>query len=58
MLRILRRTQHMLDPRAYLAESQIPLARNPQEVPQEETTRETGALRTGVQRRAALRSGR
>jgi hypothetical protein len=26
MLRILRRTQHMLDPRAYLAETQIPLA--------------------------------
>jgi len=26
MLRILRRTQHMLDPRAYLAEAQIPLA--------------------------------
>ena len=24
MLRILRRTQHMLDPRAYLAEAQIP----------------------------------
>jgi radical SAM superfamily enzyme YgiQ (UPF0313 family) len=34
MLRILRRTQHMLDPRAYLAESQIPLARNPEEAPE------------------------
>jgi hypothetical protein len=35
MLRILRRTQHMLDPRAYLAESQIPLARVPEEAPEE-----------------------
>jgi hypothetical protein len=31
MLRILRRTQHMLDPRAYLAETQIPLAASREE---------------------------
>src|ERR1035441_2864093 len=34
MLRILRRAQHMLDPRAYLAEAQIPLAGNPEEAPE------------------------
>src|ERR1035438_2671087 len=34
MLRILRRTQHMLDPRAYLAEAQIPLVGNPEEAPE------------------------
>jgi radical SAM superfamily enzyme YgiQ (UPF0313 family) len=31
MLRILRRTQHMLDPRAYLAETRIPLAGSQEE---------------------------
>jgi hypothetical protein len=35
MLRILRRTQHMLDPRAYLAETQISLAARPEEAPEE-----------------------
>src|ERR1019366_4570625 len=46
MLRILRRTQHMLDPRAYLAETQIPLARNPEEAPEE--ARGPEQCRTGL----------